>query len=174
MAKQTKKQSVKQNKGPGHTIAGIIAIFVLAFTCVVVNAGGAALGGNAGFDNIVITLFFILLWSMFIVIYKDNRVLAGIYYVFSFLLCMAAACGFVLRLTANGGFISAMLVSIAAVPFYGLTIFADWTVTYGIATAFTLWWMLYTGANVRRLKETAKAEQHTVECAAAKKRKTEK
>ena len=65
---------------------------------------------------------------------------------------MAAACGFVLRLTSNGGFISAMLISIAAVPFYGLTIFADWTIVYGIATAFTLWWMLYTGANVRRLK----------------------
>ena len=68
MAKQTKKQSIKQNKGTGHTIAGIIAVFVLAFTCVVVNAGDAAWGGNAGFDSLIITLFFILLWSMFIVI----------------------------------------------------------------------------------------------------------
>ena len=152
MAKQIKKQSTKQNKGTGHTVAGIIAICVLAFTCVVVNANGAAWGGNAGFDSFVITLFFVLLWSMFIVIYRDNRVLAQILYVLSLLLCMAAACGFVLRLTSNGGFISAMLISIAAVPFYGLTIFADWTIVYGIATAFTLWWMLYTGANVRRLK----------------------
>ncbi len=156
MAKQTKKQSIKQNKGTGHTIAGIIAVFVLAFTCVVVNAGDAAWGGKAGFDSLMITLFFILLWSMFIVIYKNNSVLARLYYVFSFLMCLAAACGFILRLTGNGGFLSAVLVSIVAVPFYGLNFFSNWTVTYGIATAFTLWWMLYTGANVRRLKEDEK------------------
>lgn len=153
MAKQTDKQSAKYNKGWGHTVAGLIAMFVLAFTCVAVNAGGAAWGGKAGFDCLLITLFFILLWSMFIVIYKDNHVLSKIYYVLSFFLCMAAVCGFVLRLTGNGGFISAILISIVAVPFYGLTIFADWTVTYGIASVFTLWWMLYTGANVRRLKD---------------------
>lgn len=159
MGKQAKKQWKKQNKGMGHTVAGIIAMFVLAFACVVVNANGAAWGGDAGFDSLVTTLFFILFWSMFIVTHKNNHVLAKLYYVMSFLLCMAAMCGFVLRLTGNGGFISAMLVSIAAVPFYGLTMFADWTMVYGIATAFTLWWMLYTGANVRRLKEEAAAER---------------
>ncbi|MBP3341378.1 MAG: hypothetical protein J6K99_02510, partial [Peptococcaceae bacterium] len=67
MAKQTKNQPAKQNKSRGHTVAGLIAIFVLAFTCIVVNANGAAWGGNAGFDSLLITLFFILLWSMFIV-----------------------------------------------------------------------------------------------------------
>lgn len=157
--KQIEKQAPKHNEGMGHTIAGTIAIIVLAFSSVVVNAGGAAWGGNAGFDSLVTTLFFILFWSMFIVIYKNNKVLANLYYVLSLLLCMAATCGFVLRLTGNGGFISAALVSIAAVPFYGLTIFADWTVTYGIATAFTLWWMLYTGTNVRRLRNKKAAEQ---------------
>ncbi len=174
MTKQAKKQSAKQNNGTGHTIAGMIAMVVLAFTCVVVNAGGAAWGGNARFDSLLITLFFILFWSMFIVIYKENHVLAKLYYVISFLLCLAAACGFVLRLTNNGGFISAVLVSIVAVPFYGLTIFADWTVTYGIATAVTMWWMLYTGANVRRLKEDAVKVQEGQGSVAAKKRKAEK
>ena len=153
MTKQIKKQSVKQNKGAGHTIAGVIAMIVLAFSSIVVNANGAAWGGNAEFDNLLVTLFFILFWSMFIVIYKSNHVLSKLYYVMSLLLCMAAACGFVLRLMGNGGFISAAFVSIVAVPFYGFTIFADWTVIYGIATVITLWWMLYTGANVRRLKE---------------------
>jgi len=162
MTVQDKKnnKTKKINKSRGHTVAGLIAIFVLAFTCVVVNANGAAWGGKAGFDSLIITLFFILLWSMFIVIYKDNSILAKILYVLSLLLCMAAACGFVLRLAGNGGFISAMLISIVAVPFYGFTMFVDWTIVYGIATAFTLWWMLYTGANVRRLKEeTAKEEK---------------
>ena len=153
MAKQMKTQSGKQNGGVGHTIAGIIAMLVLAFSSVVVNANGAAWGGDAGFDSLLTTLFFILFWSMFIVIYKNNNVLSKLYYVMSLLLCMAAACGFVLRLMGTGGFLSAAVVSIAAVPFYGLTIFADWTVVYGIATAFTLLWMLYTGSNVRRLKE---------------------
>ena len=153
MTKQIKKQSVKQNKGAGHTIAGVIAMIVLAFSSIVVNANGAAWGGAAGFDSFLTTLFFILFWSMFIVIYKSNNVLSKLYYVMSLLLCMAAACGFVLRLMGTGGFISAAFVSIVAVPFYGFTMFADWTVIYGIATAVTLWWMLYTGANVRRLKE---------------------
>lgn len=172
-AKSTKKKQTKKS-GNTHTVAGIIAMLVLAFSCVVVNAGGAAWGGNAGFDNLLLTLFFILFWSMFIVIHRDNSVLAKLYYIASFLLCLAAACGFVLRLTSNGGFISAMLVSIVAVPFYGLTIFADWTATYGIATAFTLWWMLYTGNNVRRLKEDAKEAQQEDAVAADKKRKAEK
>ena len=160
MTVQDKKdnKTKKINKSRGHTVAGLIAIFVLAFTCVVVNANGAAWGGKAGFDSLIITLFFILLWSMFIVIYKDNSILAKVLYVLSLLLCMAAACGFVLRLAGNGGFISAMLISIVAVPFYGFTMFADWTIVYGIATACTLWWMLYTGANVRRLKEDAAKE----------------
>ena len=90
---------------------------------------------------------------------EKQKDIAKILYVLSLLLCMAAACGFVLRLAGNGGFISAMLISIVAVPFYGFTMFADWTIVYGIATAFTLWWMLYTGANVRRLKEDAAKEE---------------
>ena len=160
MTKQTKKHPAQQQKKIGSTIAGIIAMGVLFFSCVVVNANGAAWGGNAGFDSLMTTLFFILFWSMFIVVHRNNSVLIKLYYVFSFLMCMAAACGFVLRLTGNGGFISAALVSIVAVPFYGLTIFADWTLIYGIATVITLWWMLYTGANVRRLKEeTANVEE---------------
>ena len=153
MAKQMKKLPAKQNRGTGHTVAGIIAMCVLAFSSIVVNANGAAWGGKAGFDSLVTTLFFILFWSMFIVIYKNNTILSKLYYVMSLLLCMAATCGLVLRLMGNGGFISAAFVSIVAVPFYGFTMFADWTFVYGIATVVTLWWMLYTGANVRSLKE---------------------
>ena len=77
MTKQMKKQSVKQNKGTGHTVAGVIAMLVLAFSSIVVNANGAAWGGAAGFDSFLTTLFFILFWSMFIVIYKSIKTPVG-------------------------------------------------------------------------------------------------
>ena len=153
MTKQAKQQVTRQNKGQGHTVAGIIAMLVLVYSSIVVNANGAAWGGNAGFDSFFMTLFFILFWSMFIVVYKNNTVLAKLYYVLSLLMCMAATCGFLLRLMETGGFISAMLVSLVAVPFYGFTMFVDWTVVYGIATAVTLWWMIYGGRNARKLQE---------------------
>lgn len=175
MTKTTKKHSGKRKhkKENSNTLAGILAIVALVGSCIIMNLGGAAWGYKAGIGNLCITLFFILFWSLFPVIYKDNRVIATLSYVLCLLMCMAAACGFVLCLTNNGGFISAILVSLAAVPFFGLNFFANWTVTYGIATVFTLWWMLYTGSIVRRIKEEAVKEEQR-RALAEQKRKAKK
>lgn len=153
MAKKKQTGKRKNKNENRNTVAGLLAIIALAGSCIMMNLGGAAWGYKASIGNLLITLFFILFWSVFPVIYKENRVISKICYILCLLMCMAAACGFVLCLTNNGGFLSAMLISIAAVPFFGLNFFANWTVTYGIATIVTLWWMLYTGSNVKRLKE---------------------
>lgn len=150
---QKKYSQKKQHVVSKHnTSIGVLAIIALLCSCAIMNLGGAAWGYHAGVGNLLITLFFILFWSIFPVIYKDNAVIARVSYLLCLLMCMAAACGLALRLLHSGGFLSAALIAIVAVPFYGLNFFTNWTVTYGIATAITLWWMLYTGANVRRLK----------------------
>lgn len=153
----TKKNKKKKNTtgklvGTTNTVVGVLAIVALFLSCVIMNGSGAVYGGSAGLGSLLITIFFILFWSIFPVIYKDNTVISKLCYILCLLMCMAAACGLVLKFTQNGGFLSAALVSIVAVPFYGLRFFLGWTATYGVATATTLWWMLYTGAHVRTMK----------------------
>ena len=159
-SKKQNAQSVKQ----GNTVMGLLVIAMLVFICVISNARGAAFYDYAKFGNLCITTVFVLFWSAFPVLYKNNEVLVKISFVINLLMLIAATNGLLLRLLDTGGFLSAALVSIVAVPFYGLRIVLGWTGTYAVATVITFWWMLYSGVTMRRLQERRNRKPNCKNC----------
>ncbi len=148
-----KKQLKNQPVNRGNTAIGILVIALLVYICCITNLGGAAFYDNAGFGNLCITVVFILFWSAFPVLYRNNAVLVKVSFVINLIMLIAAANGLVQRLLDSGGFFSAALVSVVAVPFFGLRIVLGWTGTYAVATVITFWWMLYSGTIMRRMQE---------------------
>ncbi len=148
-AKATPKQAFRSVR---LHLLGIILAAAAVISCFVINIGGAWMGDPASLGSLAATLFYLLFWGVFTVLSRNYRPLTNVAFIVSLLTFISAFNGLVWRLLGEGGFFAALIAIFAAVPFYGLTAFLGWTAVYGVSAAISLFWLVYTGRNLRRLQ----------------------
>lgn len=131
-------------------LIGIVFALAMMISCFVINAGGAWYGGPAGIGQFITTAVYLIFWSVFSVLSRKYRPLVKVSFVISLLTFISSVNGLVWRLLESGGFIAAFISIFTAVPFYGLRLLLGWTGVYLAATVFSLCWLAYTGAQLRK------------------------
>lgn len=141
-------------------ILGIIITLAAMISCFVINAGGAWMGGVAGIGNFIVTILYVIFWSIFSFISRKYEPLAKTAFVISLISFISAMAGLIARLSVSGGFIVAALLSVfSSIPFYGFRLFMDWTGLYAVATVLSLCWLIYTCYIKRNLKRSLTHKQ---------------
>lgn len=129
-----------------NSILGIILALAVIISCVVINSGGSWMGGRAGLANLIITVFYIVFWSIFTIKSRRYEPLIKFSFIISLLSFLSSFVGLIMTSLHIGGFISAILISIfSGSPFYGLYFFTTlggWNDLYAIATIITLAWVI--------------------------------
>lgn len=137
-----------------RSIFGIIIAAAVMLSCFVINVGGAWMGGPASAGQLAVTILYCIFWGVFTVASRNFGPLVRVSFVISLLTFLSAFNSLVWVLLGGGGFITAFLSVFASVPFYGLRFFLQWEGLYAVATAISILWLVYTGVNLRKLKQT--------------------
>lgn len=116
--------------------------------------GGAWMGGRADISNLIVTILYVIFWSVFSVRSRGYVPLIKVSFAISCITFVSAAAGLIARALHIGGFITGILSVFSSIPFYGLRFFMDWTGLYVIATALSLAWLIYTWHSKRKLEHT--------------------
>lgn len=141
------------------TIIGIIIALAVMISCLVLNVGGAWMGGPAPIGNLIATILYCVFWTVFTVVSRDIKVLAKVSFFISLFTLVSSSVGFGFRLFHAGDFIIAFISVFSSVPMYGLRFFMDWTGLYAVSTVLSVLWVIYTAMNLRRIKQFLKANQ---------------
>ena len=136
------------------SVLAIILALAAVISCFVINAGGAWMGGRADISNLIVTILYVIFWSVFSVRSRGYVPLIKVSFAISCITFVSAAAGLIARALHIGGFITGILSVFSSIPFYGLRFFMDWTGLYVIATALSLAWLIYTWHSKRKLEHT--------------------
>ncbi len=134
------------------SILGIIIALAATISCFVMNISSAWEGGPAEIGNFIITIFYIIFWSVFSFSSRKYEPLAKTSFVISLITFISSIAGLIARISNRGGFITALLSIFSSIPFYGFRIFLDWTDVYAIAIVISTSWLVYTWYIRRKLK----------------------
>lgn len=133
------------------SLLGIMGALLVVLACLALNMGSAWEGGPAGAGHLLVTVFYILFWSLFLFVSRAYLPLVNLSAVVSFVTLVSAAVGAASVLNEDGSLLAALLSVISAVPFYGLRLFAGWRFVYGAAAILSLCWLVFAGVFQRRL-----------------------
>ncbi len=136
------------------SILAIILALAAVISCFVINTGGAWTGGAADISNMIVTILYVIFWSVFSVLSKEYMPLIKISFAISFITFVSAVFGLISRAFHIGGFITGILSVFSSIPFYGLRFFMDWTGLYTAVAALSLAWLIYTLYSKRALERT--------------------
>lgn len=110
------------------SVLAIILALAAVISCFVINAGGAWMGGRADISNLIVTILYVIFWSVFSVRSRGYVPLIKVSFAISCITFVSAAAGLIARALHIGGFITGILSVFSSIPFYGLRFFMDWTV----------------------------------------------
>lgn len=140
-------------------VLGIIIAIAVMISCFMINAWGALDGGPAEIGNLMATMLYLFFWIVFSIVCRNYGPLIKMSFIISLLTFISAANSFMfLLILGGGGFIAGFIALFSATPFYGLTICVEWIHLYAIATIFSLCWLIYTGACMRKLKKSLRSK----------------
>ena len=134
------------------SVLAIILALAAVISCFVINAGGAWMGGRADISNLIVTILYVIFWSVFSTISRKYEPLIKISLVVSAASFISSTAGLIARGFGIGGFITGIIGLFSAIPFYGLRFFMGWTGLYAVATVLSLMWLIYTWVSKRKLK----------------------
>ena len=109
------------------SVLAIILALAAVISCFVINAGGAWMGGRADISNLIVTILYVIFWSVFSVRSRGYVPLIKVSFAISCITFVSAAAGLIARALHIGGFITGILSVFSSIPFYGLRFFMDWT-----------------------------------------------
>lgn len=137
----------------GRTVLWLILAAAVMLACFGLNLGGAWMGGPATPVQAAATGCYLLFWAVFTWLSRSYLPLLRVSHVLSLMTLFSGTVSLVCRLLKAGYILAALASVFASVPFYGLRAFLDWTGLYVVATAAGLFWCLYTGKLLRKLKD---------------------
>ena len=110
------------------SVLAIILALAAVISCFVINAGGAWMGGRADISNLIVTILYVIFWSVFSIISRKYEPLIKISLVVSAASFISSTAGLIAGGFGIGGFITAGIIGLfSAIPFYGLRFFMGWT-----------------------------------------------
>lgn len=152
-------ESKKLFKHVCRNVIGIIIALAAIISCFVINLSAAWEGGPAAIGNLIVTILYVVFWGAFSVFSRKYVPLINTSFVMSLITLVASLTGLIAQLSGGAGFITALLGTFSAVPFYGLRYFMEWVGLYATASVLSLGWLVCTLLMKRRNKHTFSTEK---------------
>lgn len=99
------------------SVLAIILALAAVISCFVINAGGAWMGGRADISNLIVTILYVIFWSVFSVRSRGYVPLVKVSFAISCITFVSAAAGLIARALHIGGFITGILSVFPQFPF---------------------------------------------------------
>ena len=127
----------------GDLLVILVALFVTG-ACFALNLAPAWMGGPASVGNVLVTVGYILFWTVFTVKARKYMPLVNLSMTVSCITLIASVAGLgAAESVLPGGFLIAGIASCLAVPFYGLRCFLEWDGVYLAGAVLSALWTGY-------------------------------